>query len=171
MNFRDWLIKNIGIATAIIILMLVFIFFLKTDINNRVSQIQFQGRSLAERIQSIESLTSLQANSKKSEELFNKLSESLPEKDQLIGFSKELEGYAKSNNLDFGFSFGNEVEGTDSAPGINSFVLTSKGTYSDFVKFLRQIEDSKYFVGFNSFDLNKNENDFNIIIRGEVFSQ
>ena len=83
-----------------------------------------------------------------------------------------MELAAKSNHLGFGFRFDAETGGTDKEPGTDSFILTSYGRYQNFTKFLKFIEDSKYFVGFNSFDLNRRvKNNFEILIKGKVFSQ
>lgn len=171
MEFKQWLLKNIGVAAGVSFILALLILFLGGDISNRVRKIKSQRRDLITRSQSIESLASLRADASRAEKLLESLQNALPTKDQLIGFSKTLEKFAKNNRLDFGFSFGAETPSTNAAPGANEFVLTSGGAYANFIRFLKAVEESDYFVSFNSFDISRKGERFEILAKGKVFSQ
>lgn len=171
MEFRQIFIRNLGITGIIVLALTALILFLGKDISGRAGKIQNQRRELSVRLQSLESLASLRANSERANKIFDAIQGMLPLKDQLIGFSKNLESLAKSNQLGFGFKFESEIPSTETQPGINSFILTTSGSYSNFTRFLKGVEEGKYFVGFNSFDILKKDKDFQMLIKGKVFSQ
>jgi len=171
MEFKNWLTKNIGITAGISLALLILIFFLGNDISKRATEIKEKRTDLATRLYSIESLTSLQTDSEKATRLQSTIETSLPAKDQLINFSKALENFTKANKMDFGFAFESEIAGAENTPGINNFTLTTAGNYPNFLKFLNYAENSKYFVGFNSFNLEKAADKYKILIKGKVFSQ
>jgi hypothetical protein len=172
MEFKQQLLKNIGVIAAIILFLILFIVFLGNDISNRIQKIGEQKQAFAGRSQSIESFVSLRADALQAEKLSEKLQNALPTKDQLIGFSKVLEKMAKNNKLAFGFSFGNEISSAETAPGINEFTLTSGGVYANFIRFLKAVEESGYFVRFDFFDIAaKKGEEFEILAKGKVFSQ
>ena len=95
----------------------------------------------------------------------------MPLKDQLIGFSKTLESIAKNNKLGFGFAFEVEQPATEVLPGVNYFNLTGSGSYTDFIRFFRAIEDGRYFASFESLNLISKGKDFELAGRGKVFSR
>lgn len=172
MEFKQVLIRNGIIGGTLILITVILLLFLKGDISDRTMKIQNQRKDLASRLSIVESLAALRKDSVKAENLLTTLQNSLPTKDQLFGFSRALENSAKSNQLGFGFSFETEIAGTDSTPGINNFIFTVSGSYANFIRFLKSIETSNYFVDFNSFDLSqKGNNNYEIISRGNVFSQ
>lgn len=132
-----------------------------------------QKQELAARFLAFESFASLRTESEKASQLLSALQISLPTQDELIGFSKYLEDLAGNNQLEFGFAFGPETIATEQAPGTNNFTITARGNYLDFVRFLRSIEQGKYFIGLDSFNFNKRggKNEFEILARGKVFSR
>lgn len=171
MEFRQWLTRNIGGTILGLLIITAFIFFLAKDISNRTETIKERRRELTSRLQAFGSLALLRSDAERAGKLFVELQNSLPQKDQLIGFSKALEGFAKNNQLDFGFFFEAEAVSTDVLPGRNEFKVTSSGSYANFIRFLKKIEESQYFVNFNLFDLAQKGKEFDILMRGGVFSQ
>ena len=171
MEFKQALVKNLGIAFAVIAALSLLLLLVGKDISGRAKKIQEQGRELSFRLQSLESLAALRSGSEKASKIFPVIRNFLPSRDQLVGFSKVLENFSKSNQLGFGFKFESETLPTETDPGINNFTLTSSGSYINFLRFLKATEDSEYFIGFNSFDLSKKDKDFQMLIKGKVFSQ
>jgi len=170
-EFKNWLIKNSVIASAIILALLMLIIFLKIDIDKRVAEIKNKRLDLATRLYSLESLTLLRADAQKAETLRVTLENSLPSKDSIIGFVKNLEGIAKANNVGFGFAFESEVPGTETEPTANLFTMHSSGSYSNFLRFLKAMELGKYYINFNYLDLSQKGKDYEVQIKGRVFSQ
>lgn len=147
------------------------LFFLAKDISGRVSSIERQRADLSARSQIVDSLIRLRADSEKARALIVPLQESLPTKDQLIEFSKQLENFARNNQLDFALRFGAESQSTAMEPGTNNFTITSGGSYENLIRFLRNVENSGYFVSFDLFDLTRSSRGYEIVVRGKVFSQ
>lgn len=171
MEFKNWLIKNSVIAGAIILALIVLILFIKADISKRTTEIKLQRQDLTTRLSSLESLTLLKADSKKAEALRAGLESSLPTKDSVISFTKTLENFAKSNGVGFGFAFESEVQGTENYPSVNSFTITSSGSFQNFLRFLKAIEQSRYYVNFSYLDISQKAKEYGVIIKGKVFSQ
>jgi hypothetical protein len=172
MEFRQWLIRNIGISLILILLIIVLIFLLGGDISGRADKIVGQRQDLAARIDVFDSLVSLRADVKRAEELSADLHTFLLTKDQLINFSETIENFAKNNQMDLNmFEFGSETVATETNPGVNDFTMIVSGSYPNFTRFLKNIEESHYFVRLDLLDLNQKENKFEISMRGKVFSQ
>ena len=172
MEFRNWLIRNLSISGGVIALLIIAVLLAGNDLSRRADKIQNSRQELSVRLKSFNSLVALRANASEAAKITSVLQLALPAKDQLIGFSKVLEGYAKNNKLGFGFSFESETKAAEKIPATNSFTLTSSGPYSQFIRFLRALEGGAYSVGFDSFDLNRRAGeDFDILIKGKVFSQ
>ncbi len=171
MEFKRWLLRNISLYLAGILAISGLLFFLGKDISGRVASIERQRLDLFARSQVLDSLLSLKSDSEKARELLGPLQDSLPAKDELIGFSRELEGLANNNQLDFSLRFGAELPATPTEPGVNSFTITGGGSYENFIRFLRGVENSGYFVSFDFFDLTRSARGHEIVIRGKVFFQ
>lgn len=170
-DFKQWLIWNAGGGAAVLAVLFILILLIGGDISSRAGKIRAQRLDLEARLQSFNSLVSLRAGADRAGRLLPRLQDSLPSKDQLIGFSKYLEGQAKQNNLAPAFSFDSETPSAGAIPGINGFSLTLNGAYADYVRFLKAVESGKYFINFASMDISEKGNKFEILIKGKVFSQ
>lgn len=168
---KNWLIWNVGGGAAALAVLGIALFLISSDISRRAADIELQRRSLASRMQTLNSLVSLRSGSDRAKDLLPKLQNSLPSKDQLLGFSKILESMAKANQLGFNFSFLDEIVSIDNAPSANNFSMTLTGSYADFLRFLKSAETSQYYMGFNSFEIAAKGKGFEMVIRGKVFSQ
>ncbi len=171
MDFKKALVRNISWSAAVLILMIAFLIFLGMDVSDRVALIKSQRQDLLLRLHAFDSLAALRSDVGRAEELSISLENSLPARDQLINFSNALEEIATDNGLEFGFSFESESASTETTPGINNFTITSQGTYANFVRFLNEVEDSRYFVGFSLIDLTSRNGEFAITMKGRVFSR
>ncbi len=171
MEFKQAIIRSLAVAFALIAALSLLLLLIGNDISARVKNIQSNRQELSFRLQSLESLASLRSGSERASKILETIQNFLPPRDQLVGFSKVLENFAKNNQLGFGFQFESERQSTETVPGINNFILTSSGGYSNFLRFLKAAEDSKYFIGFNSLDILKKDKDFQMLIKGSVFSQ
>lgn len=171
MEFRQWLLKNVGGAAAAVLILAVLLLLLGLDISRRTGAIIRQRQDLASHSQSLNSLALLRSEAERANKIRGAIQDFLPSGDQLISFPKSLEGLAKSNQLGFGFTFNSEVAGSVAEPAVSNFTLVTRGLYNNFLNFLKAVEKSKYFVGFELFDLNRKDKDFEIIMKGKVFSQ
>ena len=170
-DFKSRLIKSSALFLGIAMAVAILIFLIGSDISSRAASINRQRQELSVRSRSLDVVAALRAEANKSDKILNYLETILPTRDQLISFSKTLERFAKNNQLGFGFAFTSETAASEKEPGSNSFLVTSRGIYPNFFSFLKSIENSNYFVNFNYFDLNKKDKDFEILMKGKVFSQ
>lgn len=170
-DFKKWLMVNAGGGAAVLAAALVLIFLVGGDVSSRAESIKVQKQDLETRLQSLNSLIALRSGADRARRLLPKLQEALPTKDQLIGFSKYIGTQARQNNLTAAFAFDSEVAATAAVPGMNGFSLTLNGAYDDYVRFLKSLESSSYFVNFSSMDISEKDNKFEILSKGKVFSQ
>jgi len=125
------------------------------------------------------------SNLKKNSEMLlsytNQVKNLVPEKNRLIDFTEALNQLATKNNLDLGLMFKDTTapeeqkilfKNIDQA----TFVMTLKGKFNDFIKFLKDLKTFSYYVDFNKFNIVNlsSENDikdgpFTINLEGRVF--
>lgn len=170
-DFKDWLMWNAGGGAAILAVLLLAVFLVGSDLNSRSEKIDLRRADLEARLQSLNSLIALRAGSDRAGRLLPKLQEALPSRDQLINFSKFIETQARQNRLEWVFVFESETPATKTVPGINEFSLSMSGTYADFVRFLKALESSAYYVNISTLDIAEKEKNFEILMKGKVFSQ
>jgi len=145
------------------------VLFIYMDIQASVLTITQKNNTLATRSNSLSSLAILRGEFEKAKPYFSLLENILPPRDQLLSFSKELEGIAKKNSLEFGFTFGEERLATPTEPGYIAFRATVTGTYAGLANFLRSLETGRYFIDVSTVDSVKKGDGFSNIINGRVF--
>ena len=171
-EFRNWLLRYVGLYVGISLALGVLIVFLGRDIGIRAAQIASQRQDLSLRLQAFESLATLRSGEDRAKEFSAALEASLPEKDDLIAFPKALEGFARNNQLGFDpVEFESEEPSAEGLPGSNNFVMRTNGSYTNFIRFLRNIEESTYFVGFSVIDLSQRNGGYEMRMSGKVFSR
>jgi hypothetical protein len=172
---KEWYRKfflNAGISGAILILLIILIVFLQSDINKRVAKIAGQRQELIIRTAAIESLATLKADSAKAGPYIEFLNKIFPSKEELIGFSKFVSDIAIKNQTQIGITFGQEEEGSVSAPGALNFYLSVNATLGRFQNFLKDLNADRYIVELPSLDLSRqNEERFVANFSGKVFSR
>ncbi len=173
MSFKKQLGVQLLIAFAAIAAALIATQLIASHLDASANAILEQKRNLALRIHATDQLASLKAASDKAQPLVAFLNSTLPPKDDLINFGQSLRQLAKNEGIDLGFSFGGEAPPKGNLPGYIPFSITGSGTYENFQKFLKDVESSRYFVKFNSFDLVRegDTNSFNLRADGQVFYQ
>ena len=168
-SYKTSLLVNLAVGLGGVIILAPLIIFIGFDISGRAEKIQEQKRELISRTRTVDFLARLKSDSEKAADYSSFLTNVLPARDQLIGFSKDLEALAKKNQVDSGFSFGAETASTETEPGATRFILTASPTYNNFVKLLKTVEASQYFVGFEAINLERKGKDYKSVSNGRVF--
>lgn len=168
-KFYKNLLKHNWLYISGILILVVLIFFLKSNIGSSIVKISAQHNALAARSSSLLSLATLKGESIKADPYFSFLENILPPRDQLLSFSKELENIATKNNLEFSFTFGEEKLSSGKEPGQISFRAIINGSYDGISNFLKGMESSRYFIDPSSVDLSKKGAIFTATINGKVF--
>jgi len=170
--YKKQLVKKIGIAVGVIVLLALFIMLLNMDINKRIAAVTEAKTAIALRNQAIELLTGANSDLKKAEPLMVELQSFLPAKDELINFPRELQRIGQQYLVDVGFSFGTEELGKDGKAGNIKFTLTIDGTYDSIVDFLKYVEGHKYLISLDSVDLRSSGRDnFSLFTSGQIYTK
>ena len=170
-DFKRVMAVNLSIVAVVVIILLGLVALLRADINRRADEVIALKNKVALRYKAIEALASLQRNSEKARVEKLSLITMLPISDKLINFPRDMSSLAKKNNVDIGFSFGEEIAGSETNPGYLSFSMTADASFINWLNFINNIERSRYIVSFDSFNLVGDEKKFKSIINGKVFSQ
>ncbi len=166
--YKNLLTRNWAYLLGITIL-IVMVFLLQSDLDSKLSQIKLQHVTLASKSNSLESLAILRGQSDKAAPYFSFLENILPPRDQLLSFSKEIEDMARKNNLEFGFTFGQETIGSGDQPGKIDFKVLVTGPYESVSNFIKGVEGGRYFIDIVNVDLTKKGQGYSATISGKVF--
>ncbi len=162
---------ELGIVAIAVIVLTSLIFWLKSDIGARALRVRGQQEELASRAISLNSLSILKADAVKARAFSSLLENTLPLKDQLIHFPRDIEEIARRNGLEFGSSFGEERASTDATPGYIGFIFTIGGAYDKIVNFMREVERGRYIVQWGNVDFAERDGAYRGTISGKVFSR
>ncbi len=168
-KFYKNLLKHNWLYISGIFILAILLFLLKINMESSAKKIGEQYSALTTRSNSLLSLANLRGEFIKANPYFSFLENILPPRDQLLSFSKELEGIARKNNLEFNFTFGEEKLSTGKDPGQISFRVIVNGSYDSISEFLDGIETSRYFIDPSNIDLAKKGSGFSATINGKVF--
>ena len=168
-KFYKNLLKHNWLYLFGILLSVILLFLLKINIESSAKRLSEQYSTLAVRSNSLLSLATLRGEFIKANPYFSLLENILPPRDQLLSFSNELENIARKNNLEFGFSFGEEKLSSGKNPGQISFRAAVNGSYKGISDFLNSIETGRYFIDPSSVDLVKKGSGFSATLNGKVF--
>lgn len=173
MNFRKRLMIAIALTLGLILVLGATIFFLGTDIQKRAEKISLMRADLSFRTKAIESLAELRSDFDKSKPYEMQLKNMLPTRDQLVNFSRDFNVIANQNkiNLNLSFQGGGQAASETATLQKTDFLITTQGSFSNLLNFLKATGKSRYFIKTNSLDLTAQGGDnFNITINGHVFS-
>lgn len=169
--FKKRLIINLAITITIILTLLLITWYLAFDTNKRISAIQEARGEQRFRSEAIQALASLKKDFQQAQIEKLSLSTGLPIQDRLIDLPKDINNFAKQNSVNVEFSFGQEKAGDEINPGYITFTITASAPFDNWLNFIKMIENSHYFISFDSFNLVKDDKIFKSVINGKAFSQ
>ncbi|HDH07564.1 MAG TPA: hypothetical protein ENG89_00905 [Candidatus Moranbacteria bacterium] len=169
MTFRKKILLNIGISFGIVVLLGVALFFLSSIVEDKAEQIRKAKEELSFRSQVSESIALLRNESGQVEPYLDDLENILITKDNLVNFSQDLKTIAQQNQISLNLSFGTETPKTKNELGKINFTITIDGDFDNLIKFLKDLENSKYFVKLDKLDLTKKGGGLKIILKGVIF--
>ncbi len=172
MGYQKQILKLVAISLAIIVLISAALIILGRDITNKASDITETKKNIFNNSRSVELLTLLQSDAATSKRYLPQMENFLISKDQLLNFSKDLNLMAQQNNLPLNLTFKGETPLTGDNPRQTSISINSESpsNMENLIKFLESVENSRYFVKFNSLDINQNNNRMRLNFDGQVFS-
>ena len=175
-HFRNGLIAELSVGLSLTALLTLTLILIASDVGSRANKIQSLQNELRSRTNALKSLVILRDGAEKTKIYSNLLETALPNKDEVIvQFPKDLNSYAKINQIGLGFSFGAEKPSAGAEPGSVNFDLTiSSASFGDTIRFLKTSENSRYFINWESLDLarsSENKQKFSGLISGKIFNR
>jgi hypothetical protein len=170
--FHKRLLIKIGIASAVIAVLSVAVIFLNKNLNGRVDEIDKLKAEIIIRTRTIDLIAGGNNDLKRAEPLVARLQTVIPEKDELVKFSREVARLGKENGVNLGFSFNEgEVAATATEAGHVPFTLSIIGPYDGIVASLQALERHPYFVRFESVtDLSYDKDGlYNLHMNGSIY--
>mgnify|MGYP001603551745 CR=1 FL=1 len=116
-------------------------------------------------------LAILTQESERAEEILVKLKLLLPNTDQLLFVSSELETFAKTSALDQSFSFGAESPASESQPKAIGVNIVLSGGIRNFVEYLRKIENVPYVLNLTEIEISGQGVKYQINAAGKIYIQ
>jgi len=169
MDFR----KSLSIDLAIVAVVIIGIFFVRADIRRRVDKISELSQEINKKSVSFGKLSDLSAQKNKATKYLEQMSVFLMNKDQFfLNFSKDVSIMAQQNGITSQVTFKEEIPPTNMEPRKTSILLVLSGPVKpdNFKNFLALLENSKYFIKFESIDFNQSGNNINVNLSGKAFS-
>ncbi len=138
----------------------VIIVILSSDIGSRTADFVNAQKQLDTASAAIGSLAYLQVDAETAKKYLPQIASYLISKDQLLSFPKDINSIAQQNNMNFAVTFGNEIPITATSPRSTEITLSSQSqaTMDNFINFMKLLENSPYFVKFNSIDISQDTN-------------
>jgi len=170
MNFKKRLLIVITISLGICLILTLALFFVGSDIGQKVINIQELRGNLLFRTGLTNSLAILSQQSEEAKNYEVPLKNILPSRDQLISFPKNIVSLAKQNNLNLNTTLGQGKYLYNGEAQQTDFTISGRGSFENFVSFLKNLESSQYFTKFKTIDITGQDKDFNLLMLGSVFS-
>lgn len=96
----------------------------------------------------------------------------LPKKDDLLEFSRWIDGVSRVNKVSASFAFqGSTVAAQDQGPGSIGFTLDVSGADENVRNFFRELElrSNRFLTSMDNFDLTEDAGTVRVLGRGKVF--
>lgn len=170
-HFKEWLLKNVGIGTGVIVFLGGLLFFLRLDLAGRVQDIEIARQMLVSRKAAIESRGLLKSDLEKAGAYYGLIDNALPTKDELVNVSGDLDAIARTHRVSFGITLGSETAPTYTDAGRIQFKMTATGAYQDVIRFLDSVKTSRYLVKYLDISIAQKGNFFEANASGHIFYQ
>ncbi|OGM90209.1 hypothetical protein A3J77_00925 [Candidatus Wolfebacteria bacterium RBG_13_41_7] len=146
------------------------IIFIGFDIGKRAENANEKRLIFISRLAIADSLTSLKGDSEKISGYYAVLENILPKRDRLVLFPRDINAIGNQNNLDINITLGQGAADSEKGFWQTNFKITGKGTFENFLKFIKTLESGQYLVGLESIDFGKEGDNFKTLLNGKVFS-
>lgn len=164
------LLKEVGIALAIILPLLVGVFFFSSQIERFGSEISAARRDLFSRATALGELASLREDyNNKAKRGLESLYAVIPVKDQLINLARDFQSISSQTQLSSSFSFAGETPPAGGALGHLSFSLDLRGKLENFFAFVAKFERFRYLSLLTSFSISRGVETSEMMTRGNVY--
>lgn len=167
-NMKNPLFLKITVGLALILFLASALVVISFDVNKKIVQINDLRQKINSRSQTMRDLSLLQLDFNKFEPFKSSLEDLLINKDKLIEFPKELSALSSQTNTVFSSSFNGEGL-DDKGLGYFGLAIAGDANLDNFIKFVKYLENGKFILQFDNFDMAGNDNSFKIILNGKIF--
>lgn len=167
MAVKNPLFIKIAVGFALILFLVSALVIIGFDINKKIAQINDLRQKINSRSQITRDLSLLRLDFNKFEPFQARLEDMLISKDKLIEFPKELSALSSQTNSVFSSSFSGE--GADGNLGYFGLAMAGDSNFDNFIKIVKYLENGKFILQFDNFDMAGNDNNFKIFLNGKVF--
>ena len=170
-KFTKSILFNIGVTLALILPLILTVIFLRSHIDNSVTQIIDARQEIDKRINFLISLVTLSADYNGfGRDYLTILKNIVPEQDKLLNLAQELETLAASLELEFGFSFlGENAPNPPEFGSLNFELNVGAKNISKISSFIERLEDFRYLISVNSVNINRGAEKISAAISGRVY--
>ena len=169
-HFRKKLIVELSITVAIIAALSGGIAFFGSNITKYSAETILLREQLAQRAAALQSLSVLKADyNSKAKNYLSVLYNIVPQKDQLINLSKELQSLTSQSKLNYGFSFIEEAAPTDRNLGWIKFRLNLSGGFEELLESVKALQGFHYLTALDNLSLNRQGANSQMVVNGRVF--
>lgn len=151
--FRRALIRSLGVSLGIILAAVSVTFFFRSDIEARGAAIERLRTDARERTEAIQSLFILRKEAVTAVPFREILIKRLPEEEDLFQFRSRVREFAQNAGVLVEFKFGAAVPSAGGNPPAVNIQLSASGGEENFLRFLESLEESDYFVRFDTIDI------------------
>ncbi|MEK7464298.1 MAG: type 4a pilus biogenesis protein PilO, partial [Patescibacteria group bacterium] len=154
-DFKKRLFKEIGTAFGVMLILGGILLFFGFSISSLSVKISSMRQEFAMRSASLESIAALRSQYKSAQGYLGVLHNVVPQKDQLIDLSKDIQEVARRGKLEYGFSFINETPRTETNLGSVNFSLSLVGDLTSLINFVKDMRSFKYINSLDSISVTK----------------
>ena len=170
MNSHKGLAVQVSIALGFVGVLVIGIILFGLNIKSSTKKIAAARGELAVRTISLRSLASLRADyANKAQSYLNVLYNVIPQKDELIDLSKDIQAIASADNLEYGFTFVGETQPTEADLGFVKFNLKLGGDLTGLLNFLKNIDYFRYLIDVGSVSINREGSLMRMNLAGSVY--
>ena len=152
---RDVFFKTFALRLGFIVLILLLagaaLFILTRQIKKESSTIYSLRKEAQNLVGLAEGFSKLVKDAQLAEVYLEPLKNLVPDKSRLINFNKDIGELAAENQLEYGLVFQEETIERE-AQEVN-FVMTLKGEFPNFIKFLESLKYAPYYISLEGFNI------------------
>lgn len=169
-SFKKQIFTQLVIGLIVLAALIAGLVFFGSNIKDYSERISKDRQELLKRSRDLSSLASIRSQYEtKAKAYLDLLYNTIPQRDQLINFSRDLRT-ATGEVESFGFSFVGESPPTADSLGVISFNVTIQATVSRITEFIKNLEKFKFLVTIDGLSLERQRGDiFQAPLRGRVF--
>lgn len=171
-RFRRELLISLFVIIGGLLIFSATLYLLSSDLSARAEKIVADRALISQRSAALEFLAESKKNTPRADVYKQAMDRILVSQDQILDFSRWLDGLARVRQVGLSFSFqGGQVSPHGDAPGYIGFSLDLNGKLDDLTNFLKDIEFQSpgFLINLDNFDLSRNGSNYRILTQGRVF--